>query len=53
MYCVSHALNALHECVAWEEGRELGCSVVGWLYTLLACTYTVLVCVTPYMWGSP
>ena len=49
--CSEHALNALHECGTWEEGGELGCSVVGWLYTLLACTYTVLVCVTPCMWG--
>ena len=48
---IEHALYALHEWGAWEEGRELGCSVVGWLYTLLACTYTVFVCVTPCMCG--
>ena len=44
--CTEHALNALYECETWEEGGELGCSVVGWLYSLLPCTYTVLVCVT-------
>ena len=45
MYCVSreHVLYALHECGTWEEGGELRCLVVGWLYTLLACTYTVFV----------
>ena len=48
-----HGLNALHKRGTWEEGGELGCSVVGWLYTLLACTYTVLVCVTLCMWGCP
>ena len=44
-----HALNELHECGTWEEGGELGCSVVGWLYTLLACMYTVLVCHTVHV----
>ena len=46
-----HALYALHEWGTWEKGGELGCSVVGWLYTLLARTYTVFVCHT--MHGCP
>ena len=48
-----HYVYALHECGTWEGGGELGFSVVGWLYSLLACTYTVFVCVTPCMCGCP
>ena len=54
---VWHMHQARTKCTAqvwdWEEEGELVCSVVGWLYTLLACTYTVPVCVTPCMWGCP
>ena len=44
-----HALYALHECRPWEEVAELGCSVVGWLYTILACAG---VCHTVHVWVS-
>ena len=49
-----HALYALHECGNWEEGGELGCSVVQWLYTLLACMYVYCACVchTVHVWVS-
>ena len=44
MHCMSVGLGRKEESYRVFGGRVA-------VYTLLACTYTVLVCVTPCMWG--